>query len=52
VSGALLGLVGLVYIWVALDYAWSGRWGMALAFLAYALANVGLILDFWKPRGL
>lgn len=26
-------------------YAVQGRWGMCLAMLAYALANVGLILD-------
>lgn len=29
----------------AVVYALQGRWGMALAMVSYAVANVGLILD-------
>lgn len=45
----LLTGVGLVYCYVAFDYWRMGRPGMALAFVAYALANVGFILDASKP---
>ena len=41
----LLSLVAGIYVWVAVDYAAHDRWGMALAFFAYALANVGFALD-------
>jgi hypothetical protein len=44
-SGPLLSAVACAYGFVALNYALSGRWGMALAFVAYAVANVGFILD-------
>lgn len=44
----LLAAVALAYAWVAWDYWSQGRYGMALAFLAYALANVGFILDLKK----
>lgn len=43
----LLG-VGLVYVVVAVGYARAHRLGMALAFLAYALANVGFAWDAWR----
>ncbi len=44
-SVMLLSLVGVAYAYVALDYAFSGRPGMALAFAAYAIANLGFIID-------
>ena len=44
-SSTLLGIVALIYAWVAWDYWQQGRAGMALAFLAYSLANIGFILD-------
>ena len=47
-SGSLLGLVGVVYAYVAVQYWLSGRPGMALAFIAYSLANLGFILDLKK----
>lgn len=43
-SGWLLGMVGAIYLGVASDYWCRGETGMALAFLCYAGANVGLIL--------
>ena len=44
-SSGLLTLVALIYFWVAIAYVREGRYGMALAFVAYALANIGFILD-------
>lgn len=41
----LLAVTGSIYLWIALDYAMSERWGMSLAFVAYALANLGFVLD-------
>jgi hypothetical protein len=43
-SNVLLGITGLIYIGVALDYFFKGNMGMALSFFAYSLANVGFIL--------
>ena len=44
----LLGVVALIYAAVAADYWLKGNAGMALAFLAYALANVGFIIASLK----
>ncbi len=41
----LLSIVGAIYLWVGLGYWREGRHGMALAFFAYALANLGFVLD-------
>jgi hypothetical protein len=46
----LLIFVGLIYCWVGFGYAQIGRWGMALAFLAYAAANIGFALDTIEGR--
>jgi hypothetical protein len=36
------------YVVQAVNYYWgAGRIGMAIALAAYAVANVGLLLDFW-----
>lgn len=32
-----------LYLWQAWNYGWAGQHGMALAFVAYALANAGFI---------
>jgi hypothetical protein len=43
-----LGVPLLMYVMQgAFVYYAAGRYGMALAMLAYALANVGLILDLY-----
>lgn len=41
------GLIAVlcIYLVVALGYARERRWGMCLVFVAYALANAGLLLD-------
>jgi hypothetical protein len=44
-SAPLLYAVACAYLWVAGASAWEGRWGYALAFAAYALANVGFAID-------
>ena len=44
-SAGLLLFVGGIYLVVAVNYALHDRRWMALAFVAYALANVGLALD-------
>lgn len=44
----LLGLCGFIYLWVAIGYVFEGRMGMAIAFAAYAVANLGFVLDLWR----
>ena len=44
-GAGLLLCVAVVYAVVAMDYAWKSQHGMALAFAAYALANVGFAID-------
>jgi uncharacterized membrane protein (UPF0136 family) len=45
----LLLLTSGIYAWVAYGFARERRWGMAIAFVCYALANVGFALDAMKP---
>lgn len=47
-SVTLLTIVALIYLVVAVGYARERRYGMMFAFVAYALANIGFILDFRK----
>ncbi len=49
-SLGLLGGVAIAYCWVALSYARAHRWGMAIAFTAYAVSNIGFMVDLWKTR--
>lgn len=44
----LLAIVASIYLFVAGDYFLSERYGMGLAFLAYAVSNVGFILEAIK----
>lgn len=44
-NGPLLLFVGAIYAWVAVNYLIAGRLGMGLAFVAYAIANLGFMLD-------
>lgn len=43
-AGWLIAITGLIYAVVAADLAWSGKTGLAIAYLGYAFANVGLYL--------
>jgi len=42
-SAWLIGIVTVIYLGVAISFALEGKPGMAVAFLGYAFANVGLI---------
>jgi len=44
-SPALLYFVALIYAGIALQYMGVRRYGMAMVFIAYALANIGFALD-------
>lgn len=44
-SNWLLAIVTAIYLGVAVSYWLEGRREMALVFVAYALANCGLIWD-------
>lgn len=41
----LLGICAVIYMVVSIGYLSESRYGMALAFLSYAMANVGFIRD-------
>jgi hypothetical protein len=40
----LIAFTGVIYLVVALDLATAGRYGLAIAYLGYSFANVGLYL--------
>lgn len=44
----LLVIVSAIYLFVSGDYFVAQRYGLSLAFLAYAISNVGFILDALK----
>lgn len=44
-SAWLIGIVTLIYVAVAINFMAESRVGMGFAFLGYAIANLGLILD-------
>lgn len=41
-SAWLIALTGLIYAAVALEQALKGNWAMAIVYVGYAFANVGL----------
>jgi hypothetical protein len=43
-SAWLTAVVGVLYLAIAVAHLHAGRRGLALAFFAYAVANMGLIL--------
>lgn len=43
-SGPLIAITGLIYLLVAADLAWRGNLGMAITYVGYAFANVGLYI--------
>lgn len=45
VANAMVIAVGGQYLAMAVMYASVHRWGLALTFFAYALANAGLYLE-------
>jgi hypothetical protein len=45
-----LVIATLCYVWACFDLARNKNWPMALAFGAYAIANVGLIIAAYRPK--
>jgi|TARA_B100001778_G_C18389276_1_gene538973 hypothetical protein len=43
-SGWLIGLTGLIYLYVSLDQLYKGNAGMCIAYLGYSFSNIGLYL--------
>lgn len=43
-SALLMGVVAVIYLFTAVAFAFERNAGMAVAFLAYAMANIGLII--------
>ena len=40
----LIAVIGVVYAYVAAEFLWHGNIGLGIAFLGYALGNVGLFI--------
>jgi len=47
-SPAPLIIAGILYLCQTVAYLRQGEYGMAVAFCAYALANVGFVYDFLR----
>jgi hypothetical protein len=47
-SSILIAIVGIVYTVVAIDLLVKGNTGLGIAFVGYALGNVGLYLEAAK----
>lgn len=43
-SGPLIIVTGLIYLWVAADQLARGNFPMAVTYVSYATANVGLYM--------
>lgn len=44
-SSTLIAIIGFVYLGVSVDLMLKGNTGLSIAFLGYALGNVGLCLE-------
>ena len=47
----LVAFIGVVYAVVGADYLRAGQRGLGVAYLAYAVANVGLLMAALEGRG-
>jgi hypothetical protein len=47
-SAWLIAIIGVVYAIVATDLLWQGRTGLGLAFIGYAIGNIGLTMEALK----
>jgi len=43
-SAWLIGLVGLIYLFCSVEFFVKGNNGMGMAFLGYAIGNLGLLM--------
>jgi hypothetical protein len=41
-SGWLIALTGVIYLWVALEQLYKGNTAMFICYAGYAFANIGL----------
>lgn len=41
-SGNLIAITGLIYLYVACEQAYRGNMGLAIAYAGYSASNVGL----------
>jgi hypothetical protein len=44
-SSTLIAIIGVVYLGVCIDLFFKGSVGLSIAFLGYAIGNVGLYLE-------
>jgi hypothetical protein len=47
-SAYLIAAIGLVYAIVAGDLLWKGNTGLGIAFIGYAIGNIGLTMEAMK----
>jgi hypothetical protein len=47
-SANLIAMIGLVYAYISVELLWKGNYGLSIAFLGYAIGNVGLYLEALK----
>ena len=50
-SATYLGLAAILYLLTMYDLLKQAQYGMALAFFAYALANIGFIWAIFSNKG-
>ena len=47
-SAYLIAFIGIVYAIVAGDLLWRGNTGLGIAFIGYAIGNIGLTMEAMK----
>lgn len=47
-SAWLIALIGIVYAFVAIDLMIKGNTGLGIAFVGYAIGNIGLTMEALK----
>lgn len=47
-SAWMIGAIGVVYMVVAIDLLRKGNTGLGIAFIGYAIGNVGLTMEAMK----
>ena len=47
-SAWLIGMIGVVYAVVAGDLLFKGNTGLGIAFIGYAIGNIGLTMEAMK----
>ena len=50
-SAGYLAIAAILYLLTAYDLVKQGNYGMALAFLAYCIANIGFIWAIYTNKG-